>query len=276
MTGLRQPGGPPASSTDVTVGPKPHQEAALGPGPSLGRLDAGAQQRPAGAKVVHPSGPLAKVRREFSVSRRVASPRQYRTHSVARQWRFRRHTQERRFSGVALHPPPCRRSSGKRPAPQPGHGGELPAGATQPAGSEVERDPPHPRLGRVVVPEPRPAGRRSRERLLHRILGILEDNWPGRTPRRRRRRAWSESTRPGRSTGSTLVGLRRRSVPVAHSRPTVRAATACSWRRSRGVNVAEALRVYERLRVLLREELGIAPSPTVQAVHRRLLQNADS
>jgi DNA-binding SARP family transcriptional activator len=36
-------------------------------------------------------------------------------------------------------------------------------------------------------------------------------------------------------------------------------------------NVAEALRAYERLRVLLREELGIAPSPAVQAVHRRLL-----
>ena len=42
-------------------------------------------------------------------------------------------------------------------------------------------------------------------------------------------------------------------------------------------NVAEALRAYERLRVLLREEeLGVAPSPTVQAVHRRLLQSADS
>ncbi len=41
-------------------------------------------------------------------------------------------------------------------------------------------------------------------------------------------------------------------------------------------NVAEALRAYERLRLLLREELGIAPSPTVQAVHRRLLQSADS
>jgi SARP family transcriptional regulator, regulator of embCAB operon len=41
-------------------------------------------------------------------------------------------------------------------------------------------------------------------------------------------------------------------------------------------NVAEALRAYERLRVLLREELGIAPSPTVQAVHQRLLQSADS
>jgi len=37
-------------------------------------------------------------------------------------------------------------------------------------------------------------------------------------------------------------------------------------------NVAEALRAYERLRVLLREELGIAPSPTLQAAHRRLLQ----
>ncbi len=41
-------------------------------------------------------------------------------------------------------------------------------------------------------------------------------------------------------------------------------------------NVAEALRASERLRVLLREELGIAPSPTVQAVHRRLLDSTDS
>ena len=41
-------------------------------------------------------------------------------------------------------------------------------------------------------------------------------------------------------------------------------------------NVAEALRAYERLRVLLREELGIAPSPTVQGVHQRLLENAGS
>ena len=41
-------------------------------------------------------------------------------------------------------------------------------------------------------------------------------------------------------------------------------------------NVAEALRAYERLRVLLREELGIAPSPAVQGVHRRLLESAGS
>jgi DNA-binding SARP family transcriptional activator len=40
-------------------------------------------------------------------------------------------------------------------------------------------------------------------------------------------------------------------------------------------NIAEALRAYERLRVLLRQELGIAPSPTLQAVHRRLLQSTD-
>jgi DNA-binding SARP family transcriptional activator len=41
-------------------------------------------------------------------------------------------------------------------------------------------------------------------------------------------------------------------------------------------NVAEALRAYEQLSVMLREELGIAPSPTLQAVHRRLLlQSAD-
>ncbi|MFL6186369.1 MAG: BTAD domain-containing putative transcriptional regulator [Actinomycetes bacterium] len=31
------------------------------------------------------------------------------------------------------------------------------------------------------------------------------------------------------------------------------------------------MRAYERLRVLLREELGVAPSPALQAVHRRLL-----
>jgi DNA-binding SARP family transcriptional activator len=42
---------------------------------------------------------------------------------------------------------------------------------------------------------------------------------------------------------------------------------------SRG-NVAEALRAYERLRILLRDELGIAPNPDLQAVHARLLQRS--
>jgi SARP family transcriptional regulator, regulator of embCAB operon len=36
-------------------------------------------------------------------------------------------------------------------------------------------------------------------------------------------------------------------------------------------NNAEALLVYDRLRVLLRDELGSAPSPAVQTVYRRLL-----
>jgi DNA-binding SARP family transcriptional activator len=39
-------------------------------------------------------------------------------------------------------------------------------------------------------------------------------------------------------------------------------------------NVAEALLVYDRLRVLLRDELGIAPSQSVQSVYRRLLGDA--
>jgi len=39
----------------------------------------------------------------------------------------------------------------------------------------------------------------------------------------------------------------------------------------RSGNVAEALRAYDRLRVMLRDELGVAPSPGVQDVYRRLL-----
>jgi SARP family transcriptional regulator, regulator of embCAB operon len=36
-------------------------------------------------------------------------------------------------------------------------------------------------------------------------------------------------------------------------------------------NLAEALLAYDRLRTLLRDELGVAPSPALQSVHRRLL-----
>jgi DNA-binding SARP family transcriptional activator len=39
-------------------------------------------------------------------------------------------------------------------------------------------------------------------------------------------------------------------------------------------NNAEALLVYDRLRVLLRDELGVAPSPAVQSVYGRLLGKA--
>jgi DNA-binding SARP family transcriptional activator len=36
-------------------------------------------------------------------------------------------------------------------------------------------------------------------------------------------------------------------------------------------NIAEALRAYETLRCLLRDELGAAPSPTLQQIHQHLL-----
>jgi DNA-binding SARP family transcriptional activator len=39
-------------------------------------------------------------------------------------------------------------------------------------------------------------------------------------------------------------------------------------------NLAEALRVFERLRMLLRDELGTSPSPSTIAVHERLLRPA--
>lgn len=41
-------------------------------------------------------------------------------------------------------------------------------------------------------------------------------------------------------------------------------------------NPAEALRVYDDLRVLLREELGVAPGAAAQDLHRRLLQRLDA
>jgi DNA-binding SARP family transcriptional activator len=41
-------------------------------------------------------------------------------------------------------------------------------------------------------------------------------------------------------------------------------------------NGAEALRVYERLRLLLREELGVPPGAATQELHRRLLDQLDA
>ncbi len=39
-----------------------------------------------------------------------------------------------------------------------------------------------------------------------------------------------------------------------------------------GGNRAEALQAYERIRALMREQLGVSPGPALQAIHRQLLQ----
>jgi DNA-binding SARP family transcriptional activator len=41
-------------------------------------------------------------------------------------------------------------------------------------------------------------------------------------------------------------------------------------------NLAEALRVYEQARAVLREELGIAPGPAIRELHAQLLQTSSS
>ena len=41
-------------------------------------------------------------------------------------------------------------------------------------------------------------------------------------------------------------------------------------------NVAEALRAYDDLRVLLRDDLGAAPGAAIQALHERLLREGDA
>src|SRR4029453_6936215 len=108
----------------VTVGPKPHEEAALGPAPNPGRLGGGARKKRAGVEPVPPSGPLAGVRRGFSVSRRVAS------RSVSNVGH--RAATERRLS-----------AGGRRAAPgQPvGHAGEDGSSGLLPSGGEQRAEP---------------------------------------------------------------------------------------------------------------------------------------
>ena len=136
----------------VTVGPKPHQEAAHGPGPSLDRLGDGAQQRSAGAEVVHPSGPLAGMCRGFRVSRRVASRRPVSTALGCQA-----------LGVVSIKPP--RSSSASNPARSWSPG--LRPGvdtAVRPRGSRRHRrrHPGRPRLpGRPRIRHPRRRGHRG-------------------------------------------------------------------------------------------------------------------
>ena len=71
------------------------------------------------------------------------------------------------------------------------------------------------------------------------------------------------------ATRGHLGGLSRSTFDVAHVLDAMGYTRILIETLERRGNPAEALRAYERLRVLLRDELGIAPSPTLQAVHRR-------
>jgi DNA-binding SARP family transcriptional activator len=74
---------------------------------------------------------------------------------------------------------------------------------------------------------------------------------------------------------SSVPGGRLRVVPPSMAdRSLPYRASACALLMEafeRKGNIAEALRVYESRRGLLREELGAAPSPTVRHMHERLL-----
>ena len=101
------------------------------------------------------------------------------------------------------------------------------------------------------------------------------------------RRRWLEDVRLRALECVGVVGLRMGGTELAAAVRAGRALVEAAPFRESGYrllmealaaedNVAEALRVYERLRVLLREELGAAPGAAAQELHRRLLAQLDA
>ena len=149
-----------------------------------------------------------------------------------------------------------RGDGGARGRARRGEGGALGGGAPARGGgarAAAGRVPPGPRRGVGA----RAAGSRSRSSSSRRSSGsrAARSASAGRTSRSRSRRAGELIARSQfRETGyrflmEALAG---------------------------GGNVAEALRVYDELRVLLRDELGTAPAGEVQALHQRLLGGEDA
>lgn len=103
----------------VTVGPKPHEEAALEPGPSPGRVGDGARQRPADVQPVHPSRGQAALRWGFSVSRRVSSRRSVSTARDCRATAPRRHLPAADLIGGPIRRPMRSRDRRTVPACRP-------------------------------------------------------------------------------------------------------------------------------------------------------------
>jgi SARP family transcriptional regulator, regulator of embCAB operon len=76
--------------------------------------------------------------------------------------------------------------------------------------------------------------------------------------------------------GTELSGAERAARALVRAAPLRESATTLLIQALEAEgNVAEALLVYDELRVRLREELGVSPSEPVQAAYRRLLGTAD-
>src|SRR3954468_7066803 len=76
--------------------------------------------------------------------------------------------------------------------------------------------------------------------------------------------------------GADLAGAERAARAAVEAAPFRESARAALMEVLRaGGNVAEALRVYEDLRVVLRDELGTTPGARVVALHERLLRDED-
>src|SRR4051794_2340496 len=74
--------------------------------------------------------------------------------------------------------------------------------------------------------------------------------------------------------GAELAGAERAARAAVEAAPFRESARAALMEGLRaGGNVAEALRVYEDLRVVLRDELGATPGARVMALHERLLRD---
>src|SRR3954470_11950937 len=81
---------------------------------------------------------------------------------------------------------------------------------------------------------------------------------------------------PGRAARAGRAGAERAARAAVEAAPFRESARAALMEVLRaGGNVAEALRVYEDLRVVLRDELGTTPGARVVALHDRLLRDED-
>ena len=101
------------------------------------------------------------------------------------------------------------------------------------------------------------------------------------------RRHWLEDVRLRALECVGAVGLHMGGTELAAAERAARALVASAPFRESGHrllmealaaqdNGAEALRAYDRLRVLLREELGVPPGTATQQLHRRLLEQVDA